>query len=261
MRAEAVARGRLRTGCSCAGRAAACALAGGRPQDLALHGKVPTSSRKLAQLIGKVRPCGCGRNCCRRGERGGARPRHAPARASADLRCCRTGLQPEERAQGCVAWGARRRVAHKDERRGTSAANVWTCSPLSLSLSPCQVFLQSSTVNLLSTICDTPEFFWSAPDQLRALYDRSCEYMELEARAQVLNARFEAREPFIWRGWQAHGAANGASQLSSPWCVRPSGVAAGLAGDARDPPRSQGGQRGVSCSAVVLAGDTRRLSA
>lgn len=30
-----------------------------------------------------------------------------------------------------------------------------------------KVFLQSSTLNLLSTVMDTPEFFWSAPDQLQ----------------------------------------------------------------------------------------------
>lgn len=30
-----------------------------------------------------------------------------------------------------------------------------------------QVFLQRSAVNLLSSVLDTPEFFWSAPDQLQ----------------------------------------------------------------------------------------------
>lgn len=30
-----------------------------------------------------------------------------------------------------------------------------------------KVFLQSSNVNLLSTVLDTPEFFWSAPDHLQ----------------------------------------------------------------------------------------------
>ena len=30
-----------------------------------------------------------------------------------------------------------------------------------------QVFLQRSAVNLLSTVLDTPEFFWSAPDHLQ----------------------------------------------------------------------------------------------
>ncbi len=35
-----------------------------------------------------------------------------------------------------------------------------------------EVFLQKSSVNLLSPVMDTPEFFWRAPDQYRTLYDR-----------------------------------------------------------------------------------------
>lgn len=53
-----------------------------------------------------------------------------------------------------------------------------------------KLFLQRSEVNLLSTVLDTPEFFWSAPDSLQALYERCCEYLELETRVEVLNARF-----------------------------------------------------------------------
>jgi Uncharacterised ACR, YagE family COG1723 len=30
------------------------------------------------------------------------------------------------------------------------------------------VFIQKSNVNLLSTVLDTPEYFWSAPDSLQA---------------------------------------------------------------------------------------------
>lgn len=60
-----------------------------------------------------------------------------------------------------------------------------------------KVFLQSSTLNLLSTVMDTPEFFWSAPDQLQALYDRACEYLELDTRAEVLNARFEVLQEML----------------------------------------------------------------
>eukprot|EP00879_Flechtneria_rotunda_P005348 GHRR01005635.1.p1 GENE.GHRR01005635.1~~GHRR01005635.1.p1 ORF type:complete len:419 (+),score=108.30 GHRR01005635.1:1334-2590(+) len=53
-----------------------------------------------------------------------------------------------------------------------------------------QVFLQRSAVNLLSTVLDTPEFFWSAPDSLQNIYKRACDYLELETRVEVLNARF-----------------------------------------------------------------------
>ena len=56
-----------------------------------------------------------------------------------------------------------------------------------------QVFIQKSAVNLLSTVLDTPEFFWSAPDSMQALYKRVCEYMELDDRVEVLNNRFTVR--------------------------------------------------------------------
>ena len=46
------------------------------------------------------------------------------------------------------------------------------------------VFLQRASVNLLSTVLDTPEFFWSAPDHLQTLYKRVCEYLELETRGE-----------------------------------------------------------------------------
>lgn len=53
-----------------------------------------------------------------------------------------------------------------------------------------QVFIQKAAVNLLSSVLDTPEFFWRAPDSFQALYERICEYLELEERVEVLNARF-----------------------------------------------------------------------
>ena len=33
-----------------------------------------------------------------------------------------------------------------------------------------QVFIQKSAVNLLSTVLDTPEFFWSAPDSMQVCW-------------------------------------------------------------------------------------------
>lgn len=54
-----------------------------------------------------------------------------------------------------------------------------------------RVFLQRASVNLLSTVLDTPEYFWSAPDSMQSLYKRVCEYMELDQRVEVLNNRFQ----------------------------------------------------------------------
>jgi uncharacterized Rmd1/YagE family protein len=56
-----------------------------------------------------------------------------------------------------------------------------------------KVFIQRSAVNLLSTVLDTPEFFWSAPDSMQALYKKVCEYMELDDRVEVLNNRYGVR--------------------------------------------------------------------
>ena len=53
------------------------------------------------------------------------------------------------------------------------------------------VFIEKSRVNLLSTVLDTPEFFWDAPDSMQSLYERVCEYMELEERVTVLNNRYQ----------------------------------------------------------------------
>jgi len=52
-----------------------------------------------------------------------------------------------------------------------------------------EVFIHRSAVNLLSTVLDTPEFFWSAPDSLQSLYRRCCDYLELDTRVEVLNTR------------------------------------------------------------------------
>lgn len=52
-----------------------------------------------------------------------------------------------------------------------------------------EVFIHRSAVNLLSTVLDTPEFFWSAPDTLQSLYRRCCDYLELDTRVEVLNTR------------------------------------------------------------------------
>ncbi len=37
-----------------------------------------------------------------------------------------------------------------------------------------KVFIQKSAVNLLSTVLDTPEFFWSAPDNMQVGWSTDC---------------------------------------------------------------------------------------
>lgn len=55
-----------------------------------------------------------------------------------------------------------------------------------------RVFLQKSAVNLLSSVLDTPDFFWESdiPDSLQHLYEGCCSYLEYENRVEVLNQRF-----------------------------------------------------------------------
>lgn len=61
-----------------------------------------------------------------------------------------------------------------------------------------RVFLQRAAVNLLGTVLDTPEYFWSAPDSMQSLYKRVCEYMELDERVEVLNNRYQVRPLCGW---------------------------------------------------------------
>eukprot|EP00890_Picochlorum_soloecismus_P004186 jgi/Picsp_1/4769/NSC_02137-R1_protein len=60
-----------------------------------------------------------------------------------------------------------------------------------------RVFLQKSAVNLLSTVLDTPDFFWDHPDSLQNLYDRCTEYLEYENRVEVLNSRFQVLQEML----------------------------------------------------------------
>ena len=59
------------------------------------------------------------------------------------------------------------------------------------------VFLEKCAVNLLSTVLDTPEFFWDAPDSLQGLYDALCEYLEMEDRVQVRRTPLNFKEPLL----------------------------------------------------------------
>jgi uncharacterized Rmd1/YagE family protein len=53
-----------------------------------------------------------------------------------------------------------------------------------------EVFIAKSQVNLLGDALGNPDFFWHERDALLALYGRVCEYLELDDRVDVLNARF-----------------------------------------------------------------------
>ncbi|PSC76072.1 Sporulation RMD1 [Micractinium conductrix] len=54
-----------------------------------------------------------------------------------------------------------------------------------------QVFIEQAALNLLGSVLDTPDFFWSAPDAMQSVYDKVFEYLELQDRIEVLNARLQ----------------------------------------------------------------------
>jgi uncharacterized Rmd1/YagE family protein len=62
-----------------------------------------------------------------------------------------------------------------------------------------RVFLQKSAVNLLSSVLDTPDFFWESdiPDSLQHLYEGCTEYLEYENRVEVLNSRFQVLQEML----------------------------------------------------------------
>ncbi|QDZ18538.1 DUF155 domain-containing protein [Chloropicon primus] len=59
------------------------------------------------------------------------------------------------------------------------------------------IFLEKCAVNLLTTVLDTPDFFWDASDALCGLYDSLFEYLEIADRVEILNARFEILEAML----------------------------------------------------------------
>lgn len=70
------------------------------------------------------------------------------------------------------------------------------------------MFIQKSEVNLLSTVLDTPEFFWGETDRLEALYDSVVEYLEFDERVEVLNQRFRVLQEMLELARVQHNVAH-----------------------------------------------------
>lgn len=60
-----------------------------------------------------------------------------------------------------------------------------------------RLFMQKSEVDMLSSVLDIPEYFWSAPDSLQELYKKVCEYLEMEERIEAVNGRLEVSESML----------------------------------------------------------------
>jgi uncharacterized Rmd1/YagE family protein len=65
-------------------------------------------------------------------------------------------------------------------------------------------------------VLDTPSYFWNAPDSLQVLYKRVSEYLELEERIGVLDARFTMVAEMLAI---ARDSLNGATQEQLEWVV------------------------------------------
>ncbi|KAL4859376.1 Sporulation protein RMD1 [Chlorella vulgaris] len=54
-----------------------------------------------------------------------------------------------------------------------------------------QVFIEQAALNLLGSVLDTPDFFWESgmKDSMQSVYDKVFDYLEMEDRIAVLNAR------------------------------------------------------------------------
>lgn len=54
-----------------------------------------------------------------------------------------------------------------------------------------QVFIEQAALNLLGSVLDTPDFFWTAGvgDHMQSVYDKVFEYLEMGDRIEVLNNR------------------------------------------------------------------------
>ncbi|EFN59183.1 hypothetical protein CHLNCDRAFT_138081 [Chlorella variabilis] len=54
-----------------------------------------------------------------------------------------------------------------------------------------RVFIEQASLNLLGSVLDTPDYFWEAGvgDHMQSVYDKVFDYLEMEDRIEVLNAR------------------------------------------------------------------------
>ena len=58
-------------------------------------------------------------------------------------------------------------------------------------------FLQRADLNVFGAVLDSPAFLWQAPDRYARLYEATRDYLEVETRAEVLNARLNVLEDLV----------------------------------------------------------------
>merc|ERR1711920_537034 len=73
-----------------------------------------------------------------------------------------------------------------------------------------RLFVHKSEVDKLSSVLNTPEYFWHAPDALQALYKEVCTYLEVEERIDAINSRLEVTQGMLDMLQSRHDASHGA---------------------------------------------------
>lgn len=58
-------------------------------------------------------------------------------------------------------------------------------------------FLQRADLNVFGAVLDSPAFLWQAPDRYARLYEATRDYLEVETRAETLNARLKVLEDLV----------------------------------------------------------------
>jgi len=59
-----------------------------------------------------------------------------------------------------------------------------------------QLFLLRMNINLVGSVLDSPQLFWSYPD-LQPLYDAARSYLEIPQRIDLVNARVEVLQDML----------------------------------------------------------------
>lgn len=59
-----------------------------------------------------------------------------------------------------------------------------------------QLFIVRMNINMVGSVLDSPEIFWSFPD-LKPLYDAARKYLEIPQRVDLLNARVEVLQDML----------------------------------------------------------------
>lgn len=72
-----------------------------------------------------------------------------------------------------------------------------------------RLFVHKGEVDKLSSVLNTPEYFWHAPDALQAMYKEVCTYYEVEERIEGINSHLEVTQGMLDMLQSRHDASHG----------------------------------------------------